>query len=288
MLVGRTETVTGGASAVYGSDAIAGVVNVILDKTLEGIKAQVDFSRTTHDDGDDLHAAAAYGTAFAGGRGHFIVGAEYQDTAAIGNCSQVRDWCAKQYSLFNNTDYATPGAPGYGQPHYVLGPNATVEWSCSTGALSPCLFFVPGAGFCAYVPAVTGPTFQFNPQGSAAIPFDSGRYSAGSFPIFGLPRQGGDQYATGNYDATTLRPAVTKISTLARAQYEVSSGLTVSLEGSFARSEAVNPVATGAVGPFPFLLFDPFLLGYQIAPDNAFLPASVAAMIPNGASFAAP
>jgi iron complex outermembrane recepter protein len=284
MLVGRTETVTGGASAVYGSDAIAGVVNVILDKRLEGLKAQADFSATTHGDGDDWHAAAAYGTAFADGRGHFIVGAEYQDSSAIGNCSEVRDWCAQGYALFNNTDYATPGAPGYGQPHYVIGPNATIAYSSSTGALSPCLFFLPGAGFCAYVPAVTGPTFQFNSAGTAAIPFDSGRYSAGSFPIFGLPRQGGDEFATGNYDATTLRPSVEKISTLARAEFEVSSAITVSLEGSYARSEAVNPVATGAVGPFPFLLFDPFLLGYQIAPDNAFLPPSVAAMIPNGAS----
>ena len=284
MLVGRTETVTGGASAVYGSDAIAGVVNVILDKSLEGLKAQADFSATTHGDGDDWHAAAAYGTSFAEGRGHFIVGAEYQDSSAIGNCSEVRDWCAQGYSLFNNTEYASPGTPGFGQPHYVIGPDATIAYSSSTGALSPCLFFVPGAGFCAYVPAITGPTFQFNPEGTAAIPFDSGRYSAGSFPIFGLPRQGGDEFATGNYDGTTLRPSVEKLSTLARVEFEVSPAITVSLEGSYARSEAVNPNATGAVGPFPFLLVDPFLLGFQIAPDNAFLPPSVAAMIPNGAS----
>jgi len=285
MLVGRTETVTGGASAVYGSDAIAGVVNVILDKSLEGFKAQADFSQTTHGDGDDWHAAAAWGTGFADGRGHFIVGAEYQNTSSIGNCSEVRDWCAAQYSTFNNTEYATPGTPGFGQPHYVIGPNATISYSSSTGALSPCAFFVPGAGFCAYVPAATGPTFQFNPEGTAAIPFDSGRYSAGAFPIFGLPRQGGDQFATGNYDGTTLRPSIEKVTALARAEFEVSSAVTVSLEGSYARSEAVNPNATGAIGPFPFLLFDPFLLGYQIAPDNAFLPPSVAAMIPNGASF---
>jgi outer membrane receptor protein involved in Fe transport len=288
MLVGRTETVTGGASAVYGSDAIAGVVNVILDKSLEGVKAQADISATTHGDGEDWHVAAAYGTGFAGGRGHFIVGAEYQDSAPIGDCATERDWCAQGYALFNNTDYATPGAPGYGQPHYVLGPNATIAYSSSTGALSPCLFFVPGAGFCGYVPAVTGPTFQFNPAGTAAIPFDSGRYSAGSFPIFGLPRQGGDQFAVGNYDITTLRAGVEKLSTLARAEFEISPAITVSLEGSYARSEAVNPHATGAVGPFPFLLFDPFLLGFQIAPDNAFLPPSVAAMIPNGASFGRP
>ena len=283
MLVSRIETVTGGASAVYGSDAVAGVVNVILDKKLEGFKAQADFSRTTHGDGNDWHAAAAYGTSFADGRGHFIVGAEYQNSDSIGNCAEVRDWCAKGYGQFVNTGYATPGAPGYGQPHYVIGPDATIAYSSSTGALTPCLFFVPGAGFCAYVPAFTGPTFQFNPEGTAAIPFDSGLYSSGAFPIFGAPRQGGDAFATGNYDGTTLRPSVEKISTLARAEYEISPAITVSLEGSYARSEAVNPNATGAVGPFPFDLFAPFMLGYHIVPDNAFLPPSVAAAIPSGA-----
>ena len=156
MLVGRVETVTGGGSAVYGSDAVAGVVNVILDKSLEGFKAQADFSRTTHGDGNDWHASAAYGTGFADGRGHFIAGVEYQNTAAIGDCAKVRDWCAKSYGEFTNNDYATPGAPGYGQPHYVIGPNATIAYSSATGALTPCLMF--GGGACIYVPAVTGPT----------------------------------------------------------------------------------------------------------------------------------
>ena len=73
MLVQRTETVTGGASAIYGSDAIAGVVNSILDTKLDGFKGQADFSRTWHGDGNDKHVSAAYGTGFADDRGHFVV-----------------------------------------------------------------------------------------------------------------------------------------------------------------------------------------------------------------------
>ena len=45
-MISRIETITGGASAAYGSDAIAGVVNVILDKNFTGIKAQVDYGQT--------------------------------------------------------------------------------------------------------------------------------------------------------------------------------------------------------------------------------------------------
>src|SRR5690606_30637827 len=94
MLVARTEIVTGGASAQYGSDAIAGVVNVILDKDLEGFRAQLDFGQTGESDGDDTHASFAYGTPFAeGDRGHVLFGLEYQKQDRIGPCSQTRDWC---------------------------------------------------------------------------------------------------------------------------------------------------------------------------------------------------
>src|SRR5690606_38244260 len=41
IMVQSVETVTGGASAAYGTDALVGVVNIILDKQLEGIKAQI-------------------------------------------------------------------------------------------------------------------------------------------------------------------------------------------------------------------------------------------------------
>jgi outer membrane receptor protein involved in Fe transport len=282
MLVGRTETVTGGASAVYGSDAIAGVVNVILDKELEGFKAQADYSATTHGDGDDWHAAAAWGTAFSGGRGHFIVGAEYQDTSSIGNCSEERDWCARNYAMFTNPDFATNG-----QSHYIIGPNASPAFTSSTGVLMPCtsLFF----GLCS-IPQAAPVVMQFNREGTALIPFDLGSYYNGA-GIFGF-RQSGDEFAVGAYDATTMRPSVQKFSSLARVQYELGSSIVASLEGSYARSEANNPVANGAIGPYNFFgNFDPnvpgngYYIGYRIAPDNAFLPADVAAAIgPNGAN----
>ena len=78
-LVSRVEVVTGGASAAYGSDALAGVVNVILDTELEGFKAQLDQGISGEGDGRNLHAGIGYGAAFAGNAGHFVIGGEYSD-----------------------------------------------------------------------------------------------------------------------------------------------------------------------------------------------------------------
>jgi iron complex outermembrane recepter protein len=92
-LVARTEVVTGGASAAYGSDAVAGVVNVVLDHELEGLKAQADYSQTERGDGEDAHFSIAGGMKLFGGRGHLIAGAEYDDSKGIGSCTDTRSWC---------------------------------------------------------------------------------------------------------------------------------------------------------------------------------------------------
>ncbi|HEY7806126.1 MAG TPA: TonB-dependent receptor [Croceibacterium sp.] len=280
MLVARTETVTGGASAVYGSDAVAGVVNIILDTQLEGLKAQADFTATTHHgDGKQYHASLAYGTSFAEGRGHFVIGGEYQKTDAIGICSTVRGWCGQEYGFFTNPDYLTNNAP-----HYIIGPNATAANTSLTGVLAPCTVFVAGPGVCVNVAPVSGPPVQFNEAGTALIPFDRGNYSAGA-SIFGF-RQGGDQYAVGAYDTTTMRPSVKKYTGLAHLTFDISPSVTASLEGSYARSEAVNPVANGAIGPYALEVANGTYVGFHIAPDNAFLtPAEAAAIGPNGAEF---
>ncbi|HSQ95074.1 MAG TPA: TonB-dependent receptor [Croceibacterium sp.] len=280
MLVARTETQTGGASAVYGSDAIAGVVNIILDTQLQGLKGQVDYGQTTHHgDGKQWHGSLAYGSAFAEGRGHIVIGAEYQKTDAIGICSAERGWCGENYGLFTNPNYATNG-----QPHYVIGPNATAANTSLTGVLAPCTVFVKGPGVCVDVPPVSGPPVQLNEAGTNVIPFDRGLYSTGA-GFFGF-RQGGDKYAVGAYDTTTMRPSVKRWSALAHLTYEFSPAVTASLEGSYARSEAVNPVANGAIGPYALEVGDYTYVGYHIAPDNAFLTPAVAAAIgPNGAEF---
>ncbi|HET7086236.1 MAG TPA: TonB-dependent receptor [Rhizomicrobium sp.] len=71
MLVSRVDVVTGGASAVYGSDAVTGVVNFILDKKFDGLKIDTNAGISTYGDAASFKFGAAFGTDLFGGRAHF-------------------------------------------------------------------------------------------------------------------------------------------------------------------------------------------------------------------------
>ncbi len=70
LLIQRVDVVTGGASASWGSDAIAGVVNFILDKKFTGFKANLQGGMSTYGDDGSVLMQMAAGTDFGGGRGH--------------------------------------------------------------------------------------------------------------------------------------------------------------------------------------------------------------------------
>ncbi len=91
MLVQRVDTVTGGVSAVYGSDAVTGVVNYIVDKKFEGLKMLAQTGVSQQGDGEKIDVGLAAGTRFAGGRGHVEASYEYRDEKGIAYRSD-RDW----------------------------------------------------------------------------------------------------------------------------------------------------------------------------------------------------
>ena len=78
-LVKRIDIVTGGASAAWGSGAVAGVVNIILDDDFTGWRMGVQTGISSRGDAARYGADIAWGTDFAGGRGHFMVAGEYMN-----------------------------------------------------------------------------------------------------------------------------------------------------------------------------------------------------------------
>lgn len=78
MLVTRVDIVTGGASAVYGSDAVTGVVNFVLDKKFNGLKIDTDAGISNYADAASYKFSLAAGSDLFGGRGHIEGSVEYR------------------------------------------------------------------------------------------------------------------------------------------------------------------------------------------------------------------
>lgn len=94
MAISRVEVLRDGASAQYGSDAIAGVINIILDDQ-PGISAFGQFSQYYANDGDTYQAGVQGGFAL-GDRGSVVITAEFSDGAATSRTRQRPDAIALQ------------------------------------------------------------------------------------------------------------------------------------------------------------------------------------------------
>ena len=76
-MVHKVEIITGGASAQYGSDAIAGVVNIITQQDKEGFSFKTRGGETAEGGGRELTIDTDYGTEFGEGKGYLFVAASY-------------------------------------------------------------------------------------------------------------------------------------------------------------------------------------------------------------------
>lgn len=83
-LIERVEVISGGASAVYGADAVAGVVNFILKQDFEGIQADGQFGISGKGDAKEESGALTMGGNFANGKGNAVVNFSYANRHFLG------------------------------------------------------------------------------------------------------------------------------------------------------------------------------------------------------------
>jgi outer membrane receptor protein involved in Fe transport len=205
ILIDRMEVVTGGASASYGSGAIGGVTNILLDRDLEGGKVQVDFGRTAESDGDDVHYGLAWGTAI-GDNSHFVIGYEAQDMDPILSCAQARDWCAEGVAIQTNAGYATNA-----DPNFVIVPDSRTNNMNQVG-MFPLL----------------GQTFT-DASGTALRPF----VGAGQYSVGGEGRH--------VYEYSALRSNVDRETVYATFTHDFSEDLGMFIEASFGSVDTYSP-----------------------------------------------
>lgn len=95
-LIQRVDTITGGASAVYGADAVGGVTNFILRDDFEGMEVDLQYGIQEAGDGEESRISILTGANLADGRGNVTFGVERYDRN--GALQIERDWYKDNWS----------------------------------------------------------------------------------------------------------------------------------------------------------------------------------------------
>lgn len=200
-LVKRVDVVTGGASAAYGSDAVSGVVNFVLDEGFEGIKGEVQAGTSSRGDLPSFGGSIAFGQALAGDRLHVLGSFEYFEEDGIrADESTDRKWYDQAAG-----QYPVPGAS--------TGVTVVPDIRSSRGAYGGLITSGP----------LRGTTFL--PGGTVGV-FDFGSFTSSSF------QSGGD----GPRVNLGFAPDQVRYNGFLRAQYEVADNIQAYIEGTYAHS----------------------------------------------------
>ena len=238
-LIERVEVVTGGASAAYGSDAVAGVVNFILDTDYEGLKVTGDSGITEEGDGANYSLGVSGGLSFADGRGRLLLSGELAHRDGIFSTTS-REWNQEGFLRFENPAY-----------------NAT------TNSSVPFYIFVNGAGAANSTPGglitnSAGGTANrlrglYFGQNGEVLQY---QYGALTFPsatgtAVPLRTQGGSWQVNDSGRRIGLDPEDDRYGVFGRLSFEVADGIELFAEAAFNRQEvffnAGPNLATGAV-----------------------------------------
>lgn len=252
ILIDRVDVVTGGASAAYGSDAISGVVNVIINTRLQGLRGDVSLGIAEEGDNFERRASLAWGTDFADGRGRFVIGGDYVRSDGVASWED-RDWSRRYEELVtfaNNRPAGTPSRAFFGGVQFVnslpggmiLGNNADTNPANGADVLRGIWFPQPGV--------VANFTYG-QESGGSSYNFSS---SAGTPPRLGQ----------------TLVLPIDRHVVMAHLDYEISDAISVFAEGSYGRA------GTDYSGPIPRDTATTGARAITIRRDNAFLPAQIA------------
>jgi iron complex outermembrane receptor protein len=241
MLMSRVDVVTGGGSAVYGSDAITGVVNFILDKHFNGVKYEANAGISAYGDGARYKVNVAAGTDLFGGRGHIEGAFGYINSDGV--LQSARHVFANQLSSYNTGN--TPANP---VTNTLYGGQTGSTFSglitCSNCSVNGYEFGQPGIP----TPANLG----FIPPGQTAIAIGGNGAAVRSESIYGNTR-----------NATAF----------GRFSYDLDKNTTVFTQLSLAQSNEFNYF-------FPSQQ-EPSRQTVNYFKDNAFLPAATQALLGN-------
>ena len=263
-LIDRIEVVQAGGASVYGSDAIAGVVNYILKEDFEGLEVDAQYGNSRHGDYKQENYRATWGLNFDDNRGNVAINAEYASTPLLFFSDRGR----------SNLSRITQGNPA------DTGPNDGIPsvqeildahfWNFNENGI---VYNIPAPPPFALT-SINGSPVQFAADGSL-VPYNPGQ-------ILGIPfAKGGDGFRFS--ELAGLRTGVERYNAMLLGHYDLTDRVTLRTELLYAHTEGEEvpqgyprTVLNGAAPPNGAIMifnFNPFLTAESRAALSAASPA---------------
>lgn len=160
--IDHIEVITGGASAIYGSDAISGVVNVIYKKDFSGIETHFQGGATSHRDDAKYLASFTAGDSLAEGRGHFMLNLSWDKDEGLKSSQRAISAVDDQVT---NTAFTKPA-------YSTFAPQGRFDYSDAQGNFDKVFTFNPDNSLKNGFANADG--FNRNAYRQIAVPLDRG------------------------------------------------------------------------------------------------------------------
>ena len=258
MLIQRVDVVTGGASAAWGSDAVAGVVNFVMNDKFQGLQASIDGANNQWLNKVTGKAQIAYGTDLFGGKGHTVIGLSYLNSPLTPLTSEARWRTPNDYiALVTNPLYGTGAGQSTTVTQFLTAHNVKYATKTSGGVITAQTGTITG-----------GPLrgIQFVGPNGTPTAFNFGNVSG----LFCTACDGQDPIYAGQNDPLSV--PIENMALYNRSTYEISDSLRANLELNGTRTSLHNSSITTQ-------------RDIIIKSDNAFLDPSIASRMTPGSTF---
>lgn len=242
-LVERVEIITGGASAVYGSDAVSGVINIVTRQDFEGVQVNAEMGDSWSGDyGDNYQVGLTLGHNFDDDRGNFTFSIS-RDKLGDVQASDVRH--AHEYGTYINPENT---GENDGIPDTIVSPNVLSEYIDENGVLMPDALtsFSSADGLIAFRNDGTPLPQTLRDQ--------SNSFAFGTFP-------NGCDYCFKLEDYITIIPSVVRTAFNATARYQIAEPVSLYVDAKYVAADVQEELQPS---------FDFFTLEVNVE-DNPFL-----------------
>ena len=254
------EIATGGASAIYGADAVSGVVNFRLRDSFEGLEFSGKTGISQHGGGRQVDFGAIVGKKLAGARGQFMAAAAYTRRGVLTGAERCSFYC---------------GGGVYSS--YLATGRIFTPFSAASPAAVSALFNVK-YGITGSIPTLTN--FGVNNDGSVFAAIGGANLDPQGSTYVVLPFGNVVNQATGP-DNYIVQPQQ-RLSAVSSASFEVSPGFTIYLRGLYSDSRVQTNVGYPISGSSPLNpVFQGGIYGGNmvVSASNPFIPADLAGLI---------